>query len=475
MVTESAKLAQSFVRLQAQKLWERAWPEEQVRTLLWVTSRPIHDLGMLIGLIPVWWLFGVESLVLPAGIALISTKTLILRKWRIWFPLTARLMALFLMVYLVSGLFIIESFRWITFLRNFSIFISIFLLHITILNSVRSWEDVHFFLKVSVVLIGVASFLGFLAIIGIWRPTFTSPFGSMLPGWIANSSFGQTFVNRSLGRLAFFQIIGRYFRVKSLFAFPTLYASTLVYAFPITLFLHQAASSFRGRTLYKAILVLIVVNLVFTTGRTAILALFLSGLFYWLFVRRKSNSEKLLIVFVSLSILVVLLASLFQIELVLESLRLDAVADLVVSGRGASTEHRLIVYSETIKGWWERPFFGWGTERDIPEFRFPAGSHSLYLALLYRHGISGFLVFLLILFSVWSSSRPIDVDNKLDTNSTLLNNFLKFGRWMVFAALLDAFTTVLITDILAVFFFWSIASLLIASRRINLTSAQPRI
>jgi O-Antigen ligase len=465
MATESAKLVQSIIRAQALKLWESTQPQEDIRRLPLVNSRPILDLGILIGLIPLWWLLGVESLVLPVGIALISIKMLILRKWRIWFPTTAKFLAIFLLMYLISGLFIVEPIRWITFFRNFSVFLSIFLLHVIILNSVRSWNDVHFLLEIGVFLVGIAALLGFLAIIGIWRPTFTSPFGAMLPGWIANSSYGQTFVSRSLGRLGYFQVIGRYFRVKSLFTFPTLYASTLIYAIPIIVFLHQGSRSFRDNLYFKVIFLLSLINLIFTTGRTALLALFLSGIFYFIFIKKKNTSMKLLIVFVSLCIFLVLLASLFQIEQVLKLFHLDALMDLLVSGRGASTEQRLIVYSETIKGWMQRPVFGWGTERDIPEFKFPAGSHSLYLALLYRHGIVGFLVFLLVLYSVWSSSRSFDGYRFQDPDLIQPNRFLEYGRWVIFAAFLDAFTTVLITDILSVVYLWSALSLLVAARR----------
>jgi O-antigen ligase len=467
MDTKSSEMAQSLVRTQALNLWQRLQPRPEIKSVPLVNSRPIIDLGILIGLIPLWWLLGIESLVLPVGTVLISAKMLILRRWRLWFPATARLLALFLLIYLISGLFIVEPIRWITYFRNFSVFLSIFLLHIIILNSVNDWSDVHLLLKISVGLVGIAALLGFLAIIGLWRPIFTSPFGAILPGWIANSSYGQTFVTRTLGRLGYYQIIGRYFRVKSLFTFPTLYASTLIYAIPIIFFLHQAAKRFIERVIYKIFLVLSAINLVFTTGRTAILALFLSGSFYLLFVRKKTTSMKLLIGFSSLSILLIIVGSLFQFDQIFKTVDLGAITDIVVSGRGASTEHRLIVYSETVKGWLQRPIFGWGTERDIPEFMFPAGSHSLYLALLYRQGIAGLLVFLLVLYSAWNSTRPIENRFILDQNLTLSNQFLEFGRWVIFAAILDAFTTVLITDILAVYFFWSILSLLVVTRRLN--------
>jgi O-antigen ligase len=59
---------------------------------------------------------------------------------------------------------------------------------------------------------------------------------------------------------------------------------------------------------------------------------------------------------------------------------------------------RSTIYWESLRQTAEHPWVGWGTQRhSIEGLPYPAGSHSTYLGVLYKHGIIGFGLFCLML------------------------------------------------------------------------------
>jgi O-antigen ligase len=216
------------------------------------------------------------------------------------------------------------------------------------------------------------------------------------------------------------------------------------------------------------------INLVFTTGRAAIMSLILGGGFYFFFVRRKYSQLRGAILYLLICAIVIAGFSLSDELNFFPGNPIPGIVEGLLSSRGASTEHRVTVYQYTIQGWLERPFFGWGTERDIPDFKFPAGSHSYYLSILYRQGIFGLLVFILLLFSIWKTTRPIR-KNEFKIIFQKEINFLEIGRWVFIVMVFDGLTTVPITDILTMTLLWLIISLLISTRDLCLRTNVKKI
>jgi O-antigen ligase len=74
-----------------------------------------------------------------------------------------------------------------------------------------------------------------------------------------------------------------------------------------------------------------------------------------------------------------------------------------VSYRASSNVARAMVYVETLRHWRERPLLGWGTQRvlSVRGARMPPmGSHSTYLAILFKNGVLGLAAYVSIVFLV---------------------------------------------------------------------------
>jgi len=87
---------------------------------------------------------------------------------------------------------------------------------------------------------------------------------------------------------------------------------------------------------------------------------------------------------------------------------LFAILGLLISGsrfvtdiKPQSDTTRMLIIRKSIESLRSSPVFGWGTQRNMevialdPEIK-PLGSHSNYLAYLYRYGLVGFSIFIFI-------------------------------------------------------------------------------
>jgi len=133
---------------------------------------------------------------------------------------------------------------------------------------------------------------------------------------------------------------------------------------------------------------------------------------------------------------------------------------LYARGRG-SVESRTTVYEATVRGFLERPIFGWGTERDIRESLFPAGSHSYYLSILYKNGIAGIFIFLILTYTTWKYTSPIS-GNSLFSDE--INMLLRYGRWSFIAVLINNLTDALDLDAITYTIFWTLMGTLVVAQ-----------
>ena len=107
-----------------------------------VNTSPAIDVRWLFLLLPVWWLMGVEQFVWTILLLWSCLKVLVKKQFRVRVVPTVFWLLLFLCVHTVSGFFIVERFRLITFFRNFNTYVTAFLLVFVITNSVNSWYQV---------------------------------------------------------------------------------------------------------------------------------------------------------------------------------------------------------------------------------------------------------------------------------------------------------------------------------------------
>jgi O-antigen ligase len=86
-----------------------------------------------------------------------------------------------------------------------------------------------------------------------------------------------------------------------------------------------------------------------------------------------------------------------------------ALEELLKRGRPGSYVLRSRIYQVTMDSWRERPIVGWGTQRRLPELppdKAPGGTHSEYMAYLYRYGLIGLLLHLGVYAGVWLALIP---------------------------------------------------------------------
>ena len=412
--------------------------------------------------LPLWWLLGVEQFVWPALLCWLSVQVAWQRRWRIQTSVSLALFLVFFGAYLLSAFAVTSGLRWLSYVRSLGAFGAGFLVLFWALNAVRSWSAVKMLVRILAWTSFLASFVGLLGIVGVWRPEITAPVSSLLPQAVAETDYGQLIAVRTTGRTAFLPGGGSYFRPTSFFLYPTLFATALGMALPFTFLSFKTA---RGKIwkLVEAIGVfLVLLNLVFSASRTVWLASLLAGSYYFLFRSEYRAFYRGTLLFVAAA-----LACAYLIAPATVWTSGESSIDSFLSLRPGALSARAQVYRSTLEGVRERPFFGWGTERDVEEQRYPVGSHSLYLALLYRHGFVGFAVFLVLMLSVWFETSPrASVEHNSHPQAEEIQDFLALGRAMQIVAAVSGVTTVLITDTTLVLVWWLPLGLLVVGRRL---------
>jgi len=135
------------------------------------------------------------------------------------------------------------------------------------------------------------------------------------------------------------------------------------------------------------------------------------------------------------------------------------------SAHGGSAVARAGVVVESLRGWLERPLLGWGTARKISELELPAGTHSIYLGILYKHGALGLAAFVLLLVTVWHRSRPVS-GLAMRGEDAWSRDLLLAGRWSLVAVLVDGLTSSVSVDTVALTLVWLGFGTVISARRL---------
>lgn len=426
-----------------------------------VNAPALTDVWWLFALTPLWWLLGVEQLVWFPFLFLTLFRMLLSSGYRVRVTATARWLGLFLVVQAISALFIVESYRLMTFGRTYGLYLSAWMLLAVITHQVTEWRQIRSLVRVAVAVMIVASLIGLIGFSGLWRGSFTSSLGAVLPDAIKDTAFGGAMAVKSIGRPGYFAWLGgSFYRLSSIFNFSGAYASALAIMIPAAVYLARTARSRTERIAMTASIPLLVLNLGLTSGRGAVLAWILGGLFIVAVTAAARTRLRFLIVAGALaSTLVVGVVTLRPQETVLPLVE----AFLYARGPG-STVARASVYRLTVEEVGERPFFGWGTQRRDPRLDYPLGSHSDHLGVLYKFGGVGFLVAVCIWVSLWFDTRPRWKVVREDRDSWEAHEFLRYGRWIVAVAVLNGATEALDLDAITFMLTWLCFSLLVATR-----------
>jgi O-antigen ligase len=441
--------------------------EQTVRNTFQVpflTTAPVFDVAALFILLPLWWILGIDQFVWLPVVSFALFKVMLRNHFKIYLVRTARLMIFFLFVYLISGLFIVDDYRIITFVRNFSMYLSVTCLLIVLTNTVVTKQQLMIIVSALIWVAGWAAVIGVLGILDFFRPRFVTPLAQIMPSSVKGTDYGARVIFKSIGKISWFALFGDYFRVRTFFLYATMYAAVLTILIPLEIFLFRIQKSLVSKTALIILIVLSLVNLIYTTVRGAMLGLIV-GFFVFLTNRWLSRNTVATLIFL---IALLLISSPLVVLLISDATAyLAPIIEVFLNARGSGSYlARVLVYRETLKSWAHRPIFGWGTQRDIIGFPLPMGSHSHYLSILYKQGIVGLFVYGLTLLSVW---KTLNISSNI--RSSLLIQFVNFATWSFVANCLNGLTDVMDLDAIVIHVLWTIISLSLCAQRMISNSA----
>lgn len=432
------------------------WPMARVP---FVTTSPIEDLAWVIALLPVWWLLGLEQFMSPLVAILAATKVLATRRTVAWNPVLTALVV-FLVPVAISVLFVSEPFRFVTYLRNGGMYLTAILIVFVVMQARDSEHAQRTLFPAIAFALAAAAFLGILGITGVWRPRFDGAIGAILPSALADTEYGARVIERRLGGAAWFSGLGNYFRVNGPFLYATMYAAAIAVAFPALLHVWRRARGL-GRLAWVLVAALVLVNLAYTTGRVGAIALIVGAIVWWVATWQPSRRHVRAVALMTIAVLVVLLVP--------PGTWSEAIEATVLARGSGSVDDRTTIYLETLRGWSERPWFGWGTERDIvgrSGFRFPAGSHSMILGALYRHGIVGLLAFFTVaLVLAYQLRTVLTAASNRTTVAVARFEAMRAGAWTLAAATVISLTSVLDLDATVYVWTWTVLAVALRAAR----------
>jgi hypothetical protein len=437
-------------------------PKSALRNLPlpFITTAVATDIAVFFALLPLWVVTGITPFLGPVLMVFLVFKLMFIysrskQGFAIPFSLFSAMLA-FLLFSLVSGLHIQDE-PWVyLFVRNLAVYAGALGLFLVVVNVAKTEPDLLKILRGLDLMVLLACLVGLAAILGLIpiRPGLPAPISYILPERIRTSEYLSKMIVPNFGdyiRLELFNIRVR--RINSLFPYANLFAAALIIALPFELFLLNLSSG-RRRMLARLKIFLIFVNLFFTYSRGAVLAL-LFGMLYIGFLRVKRFLGFLQRPAVVLATVCVLLVFLFFL------------VEPVFQSKSTSTSVRLFIYEKTIESWKESPLFGWGTPRNIivdgePSKKHPPlGSHSQFLAVLYRYGLVGFILYGTILGLVFREVRKI---SRLARNDGILGNLGVSAGWAFFLNLVHQVFIVMDFDIIVLYLIWMNWGIIVAVR-----------
>lgn len=430
---------------------------------LFLATSPVDDTVWMLRLFPLWWVLGVEQLLAPLLFGWAAVKAVWMRRGHVVLPPGMLAYVTFLFAMGCSALLIVEGYRYITFLRTFGVYVGGALLYFSVVNTATEVEDSRRILDAVAFAMGAACLAAVLGIVGV-RPEVHSAMGRLLPGWVRGTAYGGSIAVRTLGHMSWFSVIGRYFRASSLFVTPTLFSAALAVTLPVLLARWWIAPTRPSRWRAGGLVVTAFACLLMTTGRVSIL----SGtvgcgiLVTWLAYRRNGSlvavAAGALLALAGLGTLGLALTDAGASPVGAAQARIEAAA---LARGGGSYGARSYIYRKTWQGFLESPLFGWGTQRHLPNFPYPAGSHSHWFGHLYKYGIFGLLAFLTLATSVWRATRPPRPPPEGDDAPRVL---IVAGQASLVAAALNMATDVLDLDAMVWTILWIQISAVVALR-----------
>lgn len=349
---------------------------------------------------PLWWVLGIEQILLPFFVLYVFVRNLAANQWQIRLN-TTTLAALALAVWWVVPIFWVDPQYMDIFVKESASIWAQFLILTLFWTCIRTRAD-WFKILDAVTLIALYNVVAtaiFLS--GLWRGQFTSAIGRVLPASMINAStFFTSIAYRRFGELSLPGDVGLFtLRLDAMTLTFSALSMLCLLLLPVMVWRFHIA---RGpvRLGYLTLVVGLFVGLVFTESRIAYLA-FLIGAALYVSLRlqlfRASNRPMTVAVSLAGGGIILLMAVLFL------NVLLQWFQTTFVDLRPGSWLVRVYIYAETLALLPQHLIAGWGMAVRLPYVgsEYSAGTHSSYLGMLFQHGIIGLLAYLVLWFSIW--------------------------------------------------------------------------
>jgi len=380
---------------------KRRWPlEPGVRrselTLPFInTSFPL-DLQIYLGLWPMWWVLGIEQLLLPFFVGWEAVRYLLRSRGKFYLSRTALWAFLLAIWWLVPAGWVEREYLGI-FLKETATAWSQALFLLLFWNTVRTSHDWWRIIRGLELLAIYIALGGIIYIIGLYRGEFPSLIGMVLPADLRESSqFLSNISWRTLGTIG--KEWGMFpYRVSSLaMKFSELSMVSLI-LIPFAVWRFCSLRGF-ARCMQGLVILGLAGCLIFAESRMSyfafavglyVLVLFLTGLL--------AKRNRFLLVAVGIATIVLLIAVVYfvypEITQIYEA--------VVTNWRPGTARYR--IYQETVRLIPKHWLAGWGVARRIPGMptKFSAGTHSSFLGILFQHGIVGLVLYVGLWLSIW--------------------------------------------------------------------------
>lgn len=400
-----------------------------------ITTTFATDVYLYALLWPVWWVLGIEQLLLPFFIGGEAVRYLLRSRGRFSINASARWAILLAVWWLVPVIWVDREHLDI-FLKDSTTIWSQALILFLFWNSLRTQKEWHFVVR-ALEIVALYTVLGGLFFLsGLWQGEFLSGIGRLLPSsLIESSAFFDSIAYRTFGVTA---IEGAVFtnRVSSFsLNFSGLSIVSLL-LWPL-IFWRFLTTSGLVRVRSGIIVVGLLICLVFTESRMAYIA-FIAGLGLLFALRMdlfRGNNKLLAVAMACIATALGVALAYLAFQLISELFR-----SVFLEWRPASWLSRFNIYVETFRLLPEHPIAGWGASVRRPgaASTYSIGTHSSYLALLFQHGIVGLLLYLALWLSIW---RVIITTLRQSPRATAMTMF-----WIAAAVALFSFNVREVAD-----------------------------
>lgn len=374
-------------------------PARPIRVRLpFITTSFVEDVWYYALLWPLWWLLGIEQILLPFFLVYELARFLVRSNWRVRINTTG-LIALALAIWWLVPIFWVDRRFLDLFLKEMAAVWSQVILLVLIFTCARTRHDWWVIAKALTVMAVYTAASGAIYVSGVWQGSVTSALGMALPSSLVESSaffssIGIRAFGSSAGEVGIIPI-----RLRSLSLSYSSLSMICLLLIPFMYWRMKIATG-RYRILFAAVTVGLFFCLIFTESRISYMAFAAAVPLYWMLRAGVLRGHNLPF---TIALTLVAVGGGLLLGYIAQGLIFETLQSAFVDLRPSSWLVRFNIYLVTLHLLPEHLIAGWGAPVRIPGVsnEYSAGTHSSYLGILFQHGIIGLALYLALWISIW--------------------------------------------------------------------------